>query len=271
MKYQDQELEKLKTVEIDILKEIIRVCEANDLVYFTVGGTTLGAIRHNGFIPWDDDIDIGMLRDDYDRFLLIAPHELREGYTLTHFIYDENVPTYFAKVRKDGTKFVEEYTKDINMHQGVYVDVFPFDYVPENKKIRRRYNRKVFFWNQLFIAKSVKTTTFHPKKNIALLNAIRRTLHFLLKPFPKQILFNKTDSALRKYDNTMTSMVSSRGLEVFCVEIEDILPPITHSFESIDVSVPARTDKVLRKQYGDYMCLPPEEDRLNHAPQELRL
>jgi lipopolysaccharide cholinephosphotransferase len=99
MKYTAEQLRMLQEVEYSILAEIIRVCESEKIPYFTVGGTTLGAIRHSAMIPWDDDIDIGMLRDDYEHFLKIAPQKLKSGFTLTYFATDKNAPTYFAKVR----------------------------------------------------------------------------------------------------------------------------------------------------------------------------
>ena len=266
MRYSDEQLKELQKVELGILAEIIRVCEKNGLMYFTVGGTTLGAIRHNGFIPWDDDIDIGMMRDDYERFIEIAPQELAEGYTLTHFKYDEEVPTYFAKVRKDGTKFVEEYTKDIDMHQGIFVDVFPFDIVPQNKMLRKLYNSRAKLWNQLFIAKSVNMPSFHPKKHKVLLTVIRKSLHVLMKPVSKEILYSEADRAMRAYNKRKGKKVSTRGLEVFCCDIKDLLPPEEHVFEDMKVLIPANADAVLKQQYGAYMQLPPEEERYNHAP-----
>ena len=271
MKYEDSQLEKLKKIELSILEAIIKVCEENDITYFTVAGTTLGAIRHNGFIPWDDDIDIGMMRDDYERFLQIAPAELDKGYTLTHFIYDNNVPTYFAKVRKDGTKFVEGYTRNMHIHQGVFIDIFPYDKVPEDRKLRKRYNRAAQFWNQLYIAKSVDELTFHSKRHINILKTIRKALHILMKPVSKSYLFKKTDQALRKYNDQDTDKVSSRGLDLFFCNLEDLVPPSEHIFETIKVKVPANPDRVLTKQYGNYMKLPPEEDRYNHAPALLEI
>lgn len=271
MKYEESQLKKVQEIELEILEEIIRVCENNNIVYFSVAGTTLGAIRHNGFIPWDDDIDIGMMRTDYEAFLEIAPKELRKGYTLTHYSYDKNVPTYFAKVRKDGTKFVEEYTKKMDIHQGVFVDVFPYDYVPQSNSKRRKYNRKVKFWNQLYIAKSVSELTFHPKKYRGLLLLVRKILHYLMLPVPKDYLFKKTDQAMKMYDNGEEKTVSSRGLELFYCDESDILPPSAHSFENTRIMVPANSDKVLKKQYGDYMKLPPENERYNHAPAILEL
>ena len=131
--YTKEQLEKIHSTEVEILSEIIRVCSENDIPWFTVGGTTLGAVRHNGFIPWDDDIDIGMLREDYDKFLALAPSCLKEGYILQHFTVDKRTPTYFAKVRKDGTEFIEYSNHSLPIHHGVFVDIMPYDRIPEDQ------------------------------------------------------------------------------------------------------------------------------------------
>ena len=110
MEYKPEELKRVQEIEVEILQEIIRVCEEYKLQYWVAYGTLIGTLRHNGFIPWDDDIDIGMMREDYEKFIEVAPSALKKGYTLQHFKTDPKTPTYHAKVRKDGTQFVEWYT-----------------------------------------------------------------------------------------------------------------------------------------------------------------
>lgn len=271
MNYSQDELKKLQAVEVEILTEIIRVCNENSITYFTVGGTTLGAVRHGGFIPWDDDIDIGMMREDYERFLRIAPEKLKKGFTLQSFYTEPAMPTYFAKVRKDETLFVEEYAKDIDMHQGIYIDIMPYDKIPEDEKNRKKYRDRIKLWNQLFIAKTIRTTSVPHTKNKALKNAVRGLVHALVSPVSKKQWFRKLDQEMRKYNNTDSKMVSSRGLSVFECNIDDILPPIQHSFSGITVMIPNNYDKVLRVQYGDYMRLPPENQRYSHAPVKLKV
>ena len=271
MKYKDDELKKLQETEIEILRDVARVCEENNIQYFSVGGTTLGAIRHNGFIPWDDDIDIGMLRDDYEKFIRIAPEKLSKGFTLTHFINAPSSPTYYAKVRKDGTEFVEKSVEKLNIHHGVFIDIMPYDKVPENEREREKYCRKAKLWNQLYIAKTVWTSTFLPSKHKWLLNCIRAVLHVLMIPISKDYLFKKTDQAMRSFNGSDSHMVSSRGLKPFTCMIEDLLPPVKHDFNGLSIEIPANADKVLKAQYGDYMKLPPEEKRYSHAPVKLKL
>ena len=271
MKYKDDDLKRLQKIELEILRDIVRICEENNIEYFTVGGTTLGAIRHNGFIPWDDDIDIGMLRNDYEKFIQIAPEKLSNGLTLTHFFYEPTSPTYYAKVRKDGTEIIEKPTENIKMHHGVFVDIMPYDRIPENKSDRKKYCRKAKIWNQLYIAKTLWTSTLISSKHRWLLNCIRAILHVLMIPIPKDYLYRKTDSAMRSYNESDSHMVSSRALNELNCMIEDLLPPIKHDFDGLSVNVPANWDKVLQTQYGDYMKLPPEEKRYNHAPVKLKL
>ncbi len=266
MTYTEEQLNKLHDIELDILQEVIRVCEENDITYFTVAGTALGAVRHNGFIPWDDDVDIGMLRSDYDRFVSIAPEKLRKGYTICHFFYEPTTPTYYAKVKKDGTLFVEKYTKNIKMHQGVFIDIMPFDKVPEQIKTKDTYYRRAQLWNHLYIAKTVWVTTFNRKRYKVLLDMIRALLHIALLPVPKKILFEKTDQSLRMYEESESDLVSSRGKRKTECPVDRLVPTRLHKFENIEVHIPADYDYVLKHQYGDYMKLPPEDKRHSHAP-----
>lgn len=272
MQYDAEELKKLHQIELDIFQEIIRVCKENDITYFTVGGTTLGALRHNGFIPWDDDIDIGMMRDDYEKFLRIAQQALKDGYTLQHFKADSNTPTYFAKVRKDGTEFIERYNKNANIHQGVFIDIMPYDRVPTDGQARKRYYQSVALWTQLYIAKTLWVASYTQSKiKRIVFSAVRSVLHILLLPVSKAYLFQRLDCLMSAHNHTSSSIVSSRGLSVFECGLQDLIPVQMHPFGSLTVAVPANADKVLQIQFGDWNQLPPENKRINHAPYQLNI
>lgn len=272
MYYKQEELKKIQEIEIEILQEIIRLCEENNLQYFIIGGTLLGCIRHEGFIPWDDDIDIGMLREDYEKFLKIAPLQLKNGYTLQHFSTEKNTPTYFAKVRKDGTEFIEKYTRKIKMHHGIFVDIMPYDYIPEESKLREQYNKKTQRLGQLYIAKTVWTTSITQNKKKKIFGSIARAcLHLCLLFVPKKKIFERLDKSLTAYNGIAIKMLSSRGRSCFECKLEDLFPLKIHRFENIKVYIPAEADKLLKTQYGDYMVLPPEEKRKGHAPYKLTI
>ena len=141
-KYTAKELDLLHAELYDILGETIRICRKHDIPYFVIGGTAIGALYDRAILPWDDDIDIGMARKDYNRFLEVAPRELGDSYFLSWIETDPHSPYYYAKVKKNNTLFVEEMFKNVPMHPGIFVDIFPFDRIPDNKLLRKlQYDR----------------------------------------------------------------------------------------------------------------------------------
>ena len=135
--YTQEELARLHEELYDILAETVRVCRDNSIPYFLIGGTAIGALYDEAILPWDDDVDIGMTRDAYNRFLEVAPRCLRPQYFLQWQGTDPRSPYYFAKVRKNGTLFMEDIFKHVDMHQGIFVDIFPFDRLPDGAVARR--------------------------------------------------------------------------------------------------------------------------------------
>jgi len=134
---------RLKAIELDIFKAFLKVCKENDLRYFLAGGTLLGAVRHKGFIPWDDDMDVLMPRKDYDRFLEIGQSLLPPEYFLQTRQTDREYPCNFAKIRDSRTTFVEKSLKDRVINHGVYIDIFPLDYFPQSPVVQQW---KLFWW-----------------------------------------------------------------------------------------------------------------------------
>ena len=149
--YSSDELKTLHKELYQILEEIIRICTKYDIPYFIQGGTAIGAFYENAILPWDDDIDIGLTRENYNRFLEIAPKELNKDYFLQHVLTDSHTPFYFTKIRKNNTMFVEKDFKHLPIHHGLYIDVFPFDKVPDNKLLQKSQRIIANFFNCCFM------------------------------------------------------------------------------------------------------------------------
>ncbi len=262
----------VQACELDILQKIDHICRRHGLSWFGIGGTALGAVRHGGFIPWDDDIDIGMPRRDYEIFLSAAREELPQGYHLQHFSTEPNSPFYFAKVRKDGTVFEEYYLRGYPIHQGIFVDIFPFDPVPEQPildKIHFKIGRGLY---QLFLAKSLNTVCSSRfaqlgEEKRTWKHQVRRLLHILLTPVPKKWLFGALDRWSRLLEGRETRRIGHIVRRRLSVDLRDLHPIRELPFDRGVMRVPGNTEVYLTNQFGEhYMELPPEEQRFGHLP-----
>lgn len=271
MNYDDVTLRRLHKIQLDILSKVISVCDEFGITYFSLGGTTLGAVRNSGIIPWDDDIDIGMLREDYDRFIKLAPKELKEGYFLQHFSTEPDCGTYFAKVRKEGTRFVEEYMKNLPVHQGIYIDIKPLDNVPNDQSKLKKYRRRVRILEQLFLSKRLwKTGRYHTSKLKHIIrSAVRFFLHIILLPVSRGFLFSRLENALTAYNEEKTDCVSFRGERKTFARISDVVPPEKSDFEGMVINIPHRAEKMLERQFGDDYMSPKKSDSSGHSPIEI--
>ena len=255
-------LDKLKIIELDILKVFIEICKKYDLKYFLLGGTALGAVRHKGFIPWDDDIDVGMPREDYEKFLNKVQNELPPHLFLQTHITDKNYPNNFAKIRNCNTTFIETSVQNIKMNHGVYIDIFPLDGYPDSHLLSRMRNLI-----DIIISKSI-TNSLHCEKHrkktpLGYLNNI--ISFFFFKDYRKAV--KTKDKLLKKYAYKHSEIIAN-----YCGAwgIKEVMPKSYFGngtfgeFEGIKVVLPADYDKYLTSLYGDYMTPPPLEKRVSH-------
>lgn len=266
------ELAKVQEIELSIFKSVIELCDDNNIEYFILGGTLLGAVRHQGFIPWDDDIDIGMTRENYNKFIDIAIEELPDDLFFQIYATEKSTPFYFAKIRKNGTKFIENYCKELNINHGLFLDIFPFDNIPDDIRLRKKQLRKVKFWSNMFIAKtlrgsSIPQDSFEGKVKIF----IRSFFHFFLKLCPKKFLYNKLDNVSQQYNNITCEMKSFVKYPFLMIPSDDLNKFEQIEFEGIQVNCPRNPQKQLKHHFGDFMKLPPEEEKVGHRPYKLEL
>ncbi len=237
-------LEKLWQHELKILDEIDRICKKHDITYFIMWGTLIGAVRHKGFIPWDDDIDINMPMKDYKKFLKVAPEELSDEFFLQTSKTDKYHPTYFAKVRLNNTAFYSKEDTNFKKHHGIFVDVFPLYDCNKSTSVFSKIRRA--------IADRLTTAVAGKRENSAIGNRF-------LKMLPDGILYRLRDIFLHTHGKMF-------GAGRFYFEKEDFLPATKLEFCEKMYSAPKNYDNVLKITYGDYMQLPPEDKRVAHNP-----
>ncbi len=262
---------KLQMEQLDILAQVDKVCKDHNLTYFAVGGTALGAVRHRGFIPWDDDVDIAMPRADYDRFLEIAARELPEKYRVQHFSTEPATPFYFAKVRKSGTLFVEYPVKDLPIHQGIFIDIFPFDALSDvawQRKLHYRLSRITY---RMFSCKVMKSRNDPRMEALGIHKRglkyyARRALHLLVLPIPTAWLYRLMDRCLRWFNGRDTESIGYPVSKYLVMAKKDLYPIQSMAFEGTTVPMAANYEVYLKHKYGNYMKLPPEDKRYGHLP-----
>lgn len=264
--YDSKTLKKLHEVELEILDEVVRICNNHNIEYFLTGGTMLGAIRHEGFIPWDDDIDIGMARKDYDLFIKFAKEELDSKYFLDCFETNKNYYLPFAKIKKNNTIFDEEDAHHLNNHKGIFVDIIPF----ENAKKKDSLTQKV----QAILVRNISETMFYKNKIKKLKNTRKPYLVIILSIFSKTILM-KTQRwlmHLNKDDNSqyLVALAGTYGYQKETNERAIYLPTKDIKFENRVYKGMNKPDEYLTNIFGDYMELPPKEKRRNHCPLKIK-
>lgn len=255
-------LRRVQLEQLEILKEIHRICSENDITYFLDSGTLIGAVRHKGFIPWDDDLDIGMLRSDYEKFCKIAPKKLDEKYSWQSWENDKDYALPFGKVRRNHTTYIEE-KSGILKNCGFYVDVFPYDYAPADLKERRKLLYRCVFWARCMLMKhKYAPWKEHGKNNM------KKRFGYISYQFVS--LFFSHDDIVQKYESAVLSVPDSEYVyeQYGAIDtkyykkswISDVTEGI---FEELKFFIPVHAHELLSEAYGDYMKLPPEDQREN--------
>lgn len=245
-------LKEHQAVLLGLLKEFDSVCKRNNIEYILFAGSALGAVRHKGFIPWDDDLDIALLRKDYDKLMSLELSQWGKEFFLQKE-FSDHWPLHFSKLRKNNTTCLEKYhPKDNEIHQGIYIDVFPIDNASNNKFIR-----KLQFYSSRIVIAKTKFAQGYDTNSI-----IKKLVMFgcrilPLKPFHKLATMKNNHNTKNVHSFFGGSINYRKGVfpkywfeKKISVPFEDMKVPITEYF-----------DDMLTQQYGDYMTLPSEEER----------
>lgn len=251
-------VKELRKVQVEILSEIHKICVDNDIKYYLCGGTLLGAVRHKGFIPWDDDIDIAMPRKDYKRFFQICSNGgLGKDYFLQNTYTEKEYHLPFCKIRKNNTLFDERGVRNLSIHKGIFVDIFPLDYSNKKDGFCIRF-RDTIVKNLVHVV-SMRQLKANPVSNL------NNILYIITKPLSVHQILKLSDfvSSVKKKGKYYVDFASYLDYTKETVPVK-YYDRILLEFENKEFYAPREYNFILEKLYGDYMKLPPEEERVNH-------
>lgn len=262
-----EELNQLQNVQKDLILEVKRICEKNNIRYNMVGGTMLGAIRHGGYIPWDDDADIGFLRSEYEKFLAACETDLNhDKYYVQDSRKDKGYRWGYGKLRRKGTEFVRLGQEHMPYDQCISIDLMPFDNVPDNPVIRRIHFFECFCFRKLFWSSVGKKTEK---------SSILRIWYSMLGSIPEKIVYGSFQKFICRSNKKGSSLVriltfpTPKGC--FGYDKKWYMDLSLYEFEEYKLPGATDYDGYLKTKYGDYMKLPPVEKRKVHAISKLVL
>lgn len=268
--YPPEILRKLQQTELEILDTVADLCARNNIQWFLDSGTALGAVRHKGFIPWDDDVDIGMLSDEYERFIQVAREELPEGYVLHVPGEGDYYAPAFSKICKVGTKFWTQETIDAGFDQGIFLDVFSYDPVSGNSGQRRRQFSGARRYTRMLYLYQTGRVSYPAKGPVGiLLKAGFHAAHFVLSRV------TDVSSLYQKYLQAIRTAGGAFSGESACfaypsagsVQTSIVASTVEADFEGRRYPVPGDYEGYLAWMYGEtWTEIPPEAQRKSHAP-----
>lgn len=261
-------MNSLHKVDIEILKEVIDVCNKYDLTYYALGGTMLGAIRHKGFIPWDDDIDLGIPRKDYEKFLEVAPDNLSEKLKVVNYKNTPEYHYYITRILDTTTQVIEERIGNSNKYTHASIDIFPIDGTPNNIILRKIYFLRVLYHRALMSLCYKDSIDRKRKRSLGekILLAIleRIPVEKLTTPYKEK---EKIDKLLSQQDFGNSRLI---GNIMGAYRTKEIVPKewygkgTKYQFENLEIVGLDKYDEYLTHTYGDYMKLPSEDSRKTH-------
>lgn len=248
------EINELQKIQLSMLKDFDAVCQKHRISYQLFSGTALGAVRHKGFIPWDDDIDVVMLREDYERFFDSASKELDSNKYYVQREFSEHWPMFFSKLRLNGTTYIEKYhSHDARIHQGIYIDIFPCDNLSDSRLMQKFQ----YIASKIVIAKSLYARGYETNSTVK--KCFMQFCRILpTEPF-KRLCIRRNDSSSLKVH---TFFGGGKKFERSIFFREWFEQSVKMRFEDSEFPVSAHYDEMLRVMYGDYMVMPTLEQRV---------
>lgn len=272
--YDPATLETLQRIELSMLKDFDALCRKHGIRYFADSGTAIGAVRHHGMIPWDDDIDLCLPREDYDRFLALAETEYGDKYYMLDAHTAPGYPLMTGRWCLRGTVFQEEALKDVDAPFGIFLDLYCLDALPDDEREARRQWFRGWFWGKLMILREVRSPVLYLRGfRASLVRAACFAGHYALRLFTtRAFLLRHAEKWILRCRGRKTKRVyysfAPRPYRNSYV-LDEVFPTHDEDFGGVRIPVSGCNDAYLRRIFGDYMTLPPPEKRHNHPPRKL--
>ena len=262
MPVSDEDLRRLQLTQLGIAVEVTDLCDRHGLGYALLGGSALGARRHGGYIPWDDDFDMGMLRADFDRFLDIARRELPERLYVQYWLDDPHMGAPFAKVRLNGTRLIEASSRETGGHKGISIDIFSFDNVPDGVA-EKPWKAEMMFWRRALRHR----TGYSMRKLPPLKHLADLPTRLASRLVPTSIAKRRLHRLMTRYRHRASDRVLAVGgaydFRKDMLRTAWLTDVTRRPFEDRSFWCPSDIDAYLAHMYGDFMALPPVEQRTN--------
>lgn len=252
----------------EVMQALDGLCKREGLTCYMLGGTMLGAIRHKGFIPWDDDADFGLPRADYEKLLRLSKDSIPKGFRLRSYRTEAGAPYAFARLEHEGTTLLETRRSGSGYVGGVYVDIFPLDGDSEKKSVRTFREKKIWLLKKLLYAhiapKNLQKSA--PKKALmAIVRGVTKRERLVKKLDESVMHFSKGDKAAKRYSNYLGHWGKKESVPKSFFTGDTDAASGVYSFEGVSFAGPADYDAYLTALYGaDYMTIPPQKDRQSH-------
>jgi lipopolysaccharide cholinephosphotransferase len=257
------DIDRLHQILLEALKEVRRICLKYDIKYYIVGGSLIGAVRHRGFVPWDADIDLAMMRPDYDKFLSVCENELSDKYFLQNYHTDVDFSPPISRLCVQGTYVCEHFFRHLKFHKGAYLDVFSLDNIPNELALRDKQKKRLEMIDKLMLYKlcivydkGILNSKLIAKKIIQLF-MMPLSLSFLQRSREKEMTKYNIDENTKYVCQTAIKYGYDRGTHLRSTFGE----PVLMEFEGELFYVPNDWDAYLNTTYGNYMEMPPEKER----------